>query len=996
MAFTDTSLAKYAMKKLLGVAHTGNAKDVGNEAEATRFFLGSKEVATYGISTTAGAVASTILDCTNATDGLTTSRLRLTVDPSSSKSYFVTVPAGHDLLNYTNPITGSAYIAGDRVSFILTKKWGTSWRPILYQSGVEISPTASQDWFLEESGVLTSEDDLSLSTNGRLGCYVYVGPTVNTLVTGVSSVSNADGTLTISPTTGAVVASINLANDNTWTGRQTFRKAPTGNTPGTATIAVNPSTATANADMLWVGVNGVAKLQIDAEGDLSSQATITAGSTVQGTQLISTVSTGTSPLSVTSQTLVTNLNADLLDGQHATSFVTNAFTTIAVSGQSNVVADSTTDTLTLVAGTNVTITTDAGTDSITINSSGAVSSVSNADGTLTISPTTGAVVASINLANDNSWSGRQTFTKAPSGSANTTSCLVVNPASATNESGLIWAGVNASNKFLVDEDGDVTAQATVSGTQLISTVSTGTIPVSVTSTTNCTNLSADMCDGRHVGTSGTTIPLLSGTNTWSGVQTFGNNISIGGATFNIASLTTNDIIQYNGTNWVNVAGGGGGAVSSVSNADGSLTISPTTGAVVASLNVGHTNTWSVLQNFTEINIGTFAPSDTDNKFSNYLQSSSTSAQTFFYNTYSNLAASGDKVSANISIESDSTAGTATMQGLTVNSLKKGSSNTTETFEAIFGYAYTNSASTGSISTLRGLRFQVELDGTGNVTLGEGIKTQIINTNTATLATAKNYYIPDAINSGGGAITTVYGIHLDKQTKGSNNYEIFLEGTGGVYFRSSGVSIHSNTTNELTLTASSQVNISNGLKIGTLNGFLKATSGVVGTSSIDISSDTNLSATSPVTLTGDVLSWNFSVANTWNALQTFSSGIETNSIDNIGTSNVTWRVDNAGGNTQIAIENNLGPYCDIVIDGGITCCTNATGTPALIINSTRNLVFADTDATINATSPGNMKIHALTSLFLDGPTRIQSLNGAIEGATGVLRASNRAVLTYMGL
>lgn len=42
-------------------------------------------------------------------------------------------------------------------------------------------------------------------------------------------------------------------------------------------------------------------------------------------------------------------------------------------------------------------------------------------------------------------------------------------------------------------------------------------------------------------------------------------------------------------------GGGGGAVSSVSNADGTLTISPTIGVVVASLNLAHTNTWSALQ-----------------------------------------------------------------------------------------------------------------------------------------------------------------------------------------------------------------------------------------------------------------------------------------------------------------------------------------------------------------------------------------------------------------
>jgi len=52
------------------------------------------------------------------------------------------------------------------------------------------------------------------------------------------------------------------------------------------------------------------------------------------------------------------------------------FQTIAVSGQSNVVADSTTDTLTLVAGTNITITTDAGTDSVTINATGGGSGIS--------------------------------------------------------------------------------------------------------------------------------------------------------------------------------------------------------------------------------------------------------------------------------------------------------------------------------------------------------------------------------------------------------------------------------------------------------------------------------------------------------------------------------------------------------------------------------------------------------------------------------------------
>jgi hypothetical protein len=48
----------------------------------------------------------------------------------------------------------------------------------------------------------------------------------------------------------------------------------------------------------------------------------------------------------------------------------NSFTTIAISGQSNIVADSATDTLTLVAGTGITLDSNAGTDTITITNTG--------------------------------------------------------------------------------------------------------------------------------------------------------------------------------------------------------------------------------------------------------------------------------------------------------------------------------------------------------------------------------------------------------------------------------------------------------------------------------------------------------------------------------------------------------------------------------------------------------------------------------------------------
>lgn len=69
-------------------------------------------------------------------------------------------------------------------------------------------------------------------------------------------------------------------------------------------------------------------------------------------------------------------NTALSDGN----FAVNVFKTIAVSGQSDVVADSDTDTLTLAAGSNITITTNATTDTVTVAASGG-----NSFGTIAVS-----------------------------------------------------------------------------------------------------------------------------------------------------------------------------------------------------------------------------------------------------------------------------------------------------------------------------------------------------------------------------------------------------------------------------------------------------------------------------------------------------------------------------------------------------------------------------------------------------------------------------------
>jgi hypothetical protein len=71
--------------------------------------------------------------------------------------------------------------------------------------------------------------------------------------------------------------------------------------------------------------------------------------------------------------------------------VSDSFKTISIAGQSNVVADGASDTLTIVAGSNITLTTDAVTDTITIDAIGGIPSALE-NGSYTVSlGTTGSV-----------------------------------------------------------------------------------------------------------------------------------------------------------------------------------------------------------------------------------------------------------------------------------------------------------------------------------------------------------------------------------------------------------------------------------------------------------------------------------------------------------------------------------------------------------------------------------------------------------------------------
>jgi hypothetical protein len=100
-------------------------------------------------------------------------------------------------------------------------------------------------------------------------------------------------------------------------------------------------------------------------------------------------------------------------------------------------------------------------------------------------------------------------------------------------------------------------------------------------------------DGGWNITSAPTVNLVGGTGSGGTITV---NLHGPDAGLLIFNTTTSSLQYYSGSAWVDL-GSGGGAVSSVSNSDGTLTISPTTGAVVASLALGHANTWSALQTF---------------------------------------------------------------------------------------------------------------------------------------------------------------------------------------------------------------------------------------------------------------------------------------------------------------------------------------------------------------------------------------------------------------
>ena len=212
---------------------------------------------------------------------------------------------------------------------------------------------------------------------------MFTSPTFTGTVTGVTATHVGLGNVTnqskaimfTSPTftgtvTGVTATHVGLSNVentalSTWSGSSsittlgtvTVGSAPASDVYPWAKDATKPSyTATE------VGLGNVTN---------ESKATMFASPTFSGTVTLGAVSSVSITGGTNGYVLSTNGSGVLSWVAQSGGSSSNTFTTIAVAGQTSVAADTATDTLTLVAGTNVTITTDATTDAITINATSA-------------------------------------------------------------------------------------------------------------------------------------------------------------------------------------------------------------------------------------------------------------------------------------------------------------------------------------------------------------------------------------------------------------------------------------------------------------------------------------------------------------------------------------------------------------------------------------------------------------------------------------------------
>ena len=183
----------------------------------------------------------------------------------------------------------------------------------------------------------------------------YVGTVTSVDLTAGTGISVSGGPITTS-------GSITVNNTDRGSSQNIFKNIAVS---GQSTIVADNNDDTLNV-VAGTGVTITTNattdtLTISATGSGGTVTSIATTSPITGGTITSTGTIGITQSSSTTDGYLSSTDWNTFNGK-----ASNSFTTIAVSGQSNIVADSASDTLTIVAGDRIDITTTAASDTLTI------------------------------------------------------------------------------------------------------------------------------------------------------------------------------------------------------------------------------------------------------------------------------------------------------------------------------------------------------------------------------------------------------------------------------------------------------------------------------------------------------------------------------------------------------------------------------------------------------------------------------------------------------
>lgn len=208
-----------------------------------------------------------------------------------------------------------------------SKTWATLDTSVVPENGNQYHTNArtiasTLTAFASNTGTITAADTVLTAIQKLYG-------NVNALVTGVASVTNIDGTVTMSGTASAVVVSLNVGHANTWTAAQTFNVAPNISTATVSTIA--SFDASKNLVSLPLATYpSLAELSYlkGITGPIATNYSVIAGSASIVT--VGTITSGAWQSSTKISTIYGGTNADLSGGATGGIVFKNAATTMSV------------------------------------------------------------------------------------------------------------------------------------------------------------------------------------------------------------------------------------------------------------------------------------------------------------------------------------------------------------------------------------------------------------------------------------------------------------------------------------------------------------------------------------------------------------------------------------------------------------------------------------------------------------------------------------------